>query len=84
VYKYPFRDARVIGPHTSECIKSKISLDLLSLLGNAPLTFLPRAQPLQSPLSGSRSLVDLLPFSLELEELYNECEQVFYAITHSS
>jgi hypothetical protein len=25
-------------------------------------------------------LVDLLPFSLELEDLYNECEQVLYAI----
>jgi hypothetical protein len=39
-YKYPFKDATVIGPHTSECIKSKISLDLLSLLGKDPLTVL--------------------------------------------
>jgi hypothetical protein len=49
-YKYLFRDATVIGPHTSECIKSNISLDLLSWLEKDPLTFLPRAQPLQTPL----------------------------------
>jgi hypothetical protein len=49
-YRYPFRDATIIGPHTSECIKSKISLDLLSLLEKDPLTFFPREQPLQTPL----------------------------------
>ena len=47
-YKYPFRDTTVIGPHTSEWIKSKISLDMLSLMGKDPLTFLRRAQPLQT------------------------------------
>jgi hypothetical protein len=36
-----------MGPHTYECIKSNIPLDLLSLLKKDPLTFLPREQPLQ-------------------------------------
>jgi hypothetical protein len=33
----------------SECIRSRISLDLLLLLENGFLTFLPRAHPLQIP-----------------------------------
>ena len=37
----------LIGMHTSECTKSKGSLDLCSLCGKGFLMFFPKAQPLQ-------------------------------------
>ena len=37
----------LIGPHTSECTKSKGSLDFCSLCGKGFLMFFPKAKPLQ-------------------------------------
>jgi hypothetical protein len=46
-YLKPLTDSTLIGPHTSECIKSNTPLDMCSLGGNGLQAYFPIAQPLQ-------------------------------------
>ena len=46
--KVSLREGDDMGPHTYECAKSNIHLDLVWMLGNLFLTFFPKAQPRQT------------------------------------
>jgi hypothetical protein len=60
-----------MGPHTYECIKSKIPLDILSFLNKDPLTFFPRMfwvgiPPIDLAFKGSNHACRKCPFQRPL------------------
>jgi hypothetical protein len=47
-YSYPLKDTEEMVPHMFECIKSRMSLDLMSLLGKVVLVYFPITHPLHT------------------------------------